>query len=54
MCAEWLARLGATRRAPVTLGGGTSETLRDLIGKRIMDAAEAGAELLTYDMMTGA
>jgi alkylation response protein AidB-like acyl-CoA dehydrogenase len=37
-----------------TLGGGTSETLRDLIGKRIMDAAEAGAELLAYDMMTGA
>lgn len=37
-----------------TLGGGTSETLRDLIGKRIMDAAEAGAELLAYDMMNGA
>jgi alkylation response protein AidB-like acyl-CoA dehydrogenase len=37
-----------------TLGGGTSETLRDLIGKRIMDAAETGAELLAYDMMTGA
>src|SRR6266849_2424069 len=33
-----------------TLGGGTSETLRDLIGKRIMDAAETGAELLAYDM----
>ena len=37
-----------------TLGGGTSETLRDLIGKRIMDATETGAELLAYDMMTGA
>jgi alkylation response protein AidB-like acyl-CoA dehydrogenase len=37
-----------------TLGGGTSETLRDLIGKRIMDAAETGAELLAYDMMNGA
>jgi hypothetical protein len=37
-----------------TLGGGTSETLRDLIGKRIMDATEAGAELLAYDMMNGA
>ena len=28
--------------------------LRDLIGKRIMDAAEMGAELLAYDMMSGA
>src|ERR1700676_919262 len=37
-----------------TLGGGTSETLRDLIGKRIMDAAETGAELLAFDMMNGA
>jgi alkylation response protein AidB-like acyl-CoA dehydrogenase len=36
-----------------TLGGGTTETLRDLIGKRIMDAADAGAELLAYDMMNG-
>jgi hypothetical protein len=36
------------------LGGGTSETLRDLIGKRIMDAPEAGADLLAYDMMNGA
>jgi len=34
-----------------TLGGGTSETLRDLIGKRIMDATDTGAELLAYDMM---
>jgi alkylation response protein AidB-like acyl-CoA dehydrogenase len=34
-----------------TLGGGTTETLRDLIGKRIMDAADAGAELLAFDMM---
>ena len=37
-----------------TLGSGTSETLRDLIGKRIMDAGETGAELLAYDMMNGA
>ena len=37
-----------------TLGGGTTETLSDLIGKRIMDAAETGAELLAYDMMNGA
>jgi hypothetical protein len=37
-----------------TLGGGTTETLRDLIGKRIMDATETGAELLAYDMMNGA
>ena len=36
-----------------TLGGGTTETLRDLIGKRIMDAADTGAELLAYDMMNG-
>ena len=37
-----------------TLGGGTSETLRDLIGKRIMDAADTGAELLAYYMTSGA
>jgi alkylation response protein AidB-like acyl-CoA dehydrogenase len=37
-----------------TLGGGTSETLRDLIGKRIMDAADTGAELLAFDMMSDA
>src|SRR6476646_3273049 len=36
-----------------TLGGGTTETLRDLIGKRIMDAADARAELLAYDMTNG-
>jgi alkylation response protein AidB-like acyl-CoA dehydrogenase len=36
-----------------TLGGGTSEALRDLIGKRIMDAADTGAELLGFDMMSG-
>jgi alkylation response protein AidB-like acyl-CoA dehydrogenase len=36
-----------------TLGGGTSETLRDLIGKRIMDATGNGADLLAYDMMNG-
>src|ERR1700720_305621 len=36
-----------------TLGGGTSETLRDLIGRRIMDATETGAEVLAYDMMNG-
>src|ERR1700759_4263740 len=35
-----------------TLGGGTTETLRDLIGKRIMEATETGAELLAYDMMS--
>lgn len=34
-----------------TLGGGTSETLRDLIGKRIMSATEAGDDLLAYDML---
>ena len=32
----------------------TSETLRDLIGKRMMDATETGAELLACDMMNGA
>ena len=36
-----------------TLGGGTTETLRDLIGKRIMNAAETGEELLAYDMIQG-
>src|ERR1700749_1160779 len=36
-----------------TLGGGTTETLRDLIGKRIMNAAESGEELLAYDMVSG-
>jgi alkylation response protein AidB-like acyl-CoA dehydrogenase len=36
-----------------TLGGGTTETLRDLIGKRIMSAADS-EDLLAYDMMTGA
>jgi alkylation response protein AidB-like acyl-CoA dehydrogenase len=35
-----------------TLGGGTSETLRDLIGKRIM-VAHGAEELLAYDMLTG-
>jgi alkylation response protein AidB-like acyl-CoA dehydrogenase len=35
-----------------TLGGGTSETLRDLIGKRIM-VAQGADELLAYDMLTG-
>src|ERR1700742_3494527 len=35
-----------------TLGGGTTETLRDLIGKRIIDATETGAELLAYDMLS--
>jgi alkylation response protein AidB-like acyl-CoA dehydrogenase len=35
-----------------TLGGGTSETLRDLIGKRIM-VAHGADELLAYDMLTG-
>ena len=37
-----------------TLGGGTTETLRDLIGKRIVDATDTGADLLAYDMMNGA
>ena len=36
-----------------TLGGGTTETLRDLIGKRIMSAADNGEELLAYDMVSG-
>ena len=36
-----------------TLGGGTTETLRDLIGKRIMEAGETGADLLAYDMING-
>jgi alkylation response protein AidB-like acyl-CoA dehydrogenase len=36
-----------------TLGGGTTETLRDLIGKRIMSAADSGEDLLAYDMMHG-
>jgi alkylation response protein AidB-like acyl-CoA dehydrogenase len=35
-----------------TLGGGTSETLRDLIGKRIM-VAHGAEDLLAYDMLTG-
>ena len=35
-----------------TLGGGTSETLRDLIGTRIMVSHNAD-ELLGYDMLTG-
>jgi alkylation response protein AidB-like acyl-CoA dehydrogenase len=34
------------------LGGGTSETLRDLIGKRIM-VSHGAEELLAYDMLTG-
>jgi alkylation response protein AidB-like acyl-CoA dehydrogenase len=34
------------------LGGGTSETLRDLIGKRIM-VAHGAEDLLAYDMLTG-
>ena len=33
-----------------TLGGGTSETLRDLIGKRIIASDEA-SDLFGYDMM---
>jgi alkylation response protein AidB-like acyl-CoA dehydrogenase len=37
-----------------TLGGGTSEALRDLIGKRIMNATATGMDLLAYDMMSGA
>jgi alkylation response protein AidB-like acyl-CoA dehydrogenase len=33
-----------------TLGGGTTETLRDLIGNRIVQAGKTGADLLAYDM----
>lgn len=36
-----------------TLGGGTSETLRDLIGKRIMEASDLGTDILAYDMISG-
>jgi alkylation response protein AidB-like acyl-CoA dehydrogenase len=57
--ADSVSRMNFRYRASIaarygTLGGGTSETLRDLIGKRIMDATETGAELLAYDMMNGA
>jgi len=34
-----------------SLGGGTSETLRDLIGKRIMEATDLGEDLLAYDLL---
>ncbi len=34
-----------------TLGGGTSETLRDLIGKRIVAAANGADDVLGYDML---
>ena len=34
-----------------TLGGGTSETLRDLIGKRIVAATNGADDLLGYDML---
>lgn len=34
-----------------SLGGGTSEALRDLIGKRIMHMTQSGEELLAYDML---
>ncbi len=40
-------------RVTARSGGGTTETLRDLIGKRIMNAAETGEELLAYDMVNG-
>ena len=33
-----------------SLGGGTSETLRDLIGKKIMESGDLGQDLLGYDM----
>lgn len=33
-----------------SLGGGTSETLRDLIGKKIMESSDLGQDLLGYDM----
>ena len=35
-----------------TLGGGTSETLRDLIGKRIVAAPNGAEDVLAYDMLT--
>jgi len=35
-----------------TLGGGTSETLRDLIGKRIVSAPNGADDVLAYDMLT--
>jgi len=34
-----------------TLGGGTSETLRDLIGKRIVAAPNGADDILGYDML---
>jgi alkylation response protein AidB-like acyl-CoA dehydrogenase len=34
-----------------TLGGGTSETLRDLIGKRIVAATNGAEDILGYDML---
>ena len=34
-----------------SLGGGTSETLRDLIGKRLM-VAHGADDVLAYDMIT--
>lgn len=34
-----------------SLGGGTSESLRDLIGRKIMESGDLGQELLGYDMM---
>jgi alkylation response protein AidB-like acyl-CoA dehydrogenase len=34
-----------------TLGGGTSETLRDLIGKRIVAAPNGANDVLAYDML---
>jgi alkylation response protein AidB-like acyl-CoA dehydrogenase len=34
-----------------TLGGGTSETLRDLIGKRITAAPNGADDVLAYDML---
>src|SRR5579871_2098704 len=36
-----------------TLGGGTSETLRDLIGKRIVAAPNGADDVLGYDMLAG-
>src|SRR6476660_9632220 len=36
-----------------SLGGGATETLKDLIGKRLISEGDSGTELLAYDMMNG-
>jgi hypothetical protein len=42
---------GSGRVALFATRGGTSETLRDLIGKRIMEATDLGEDLLAYDLL---